>query len=124
MSVEQQQGRAYQLDLFDEALLKDLRLKASKAGGTGTGVLGERQTLAASAEPRALVHESRIASQRKPPWYVIRMHGGVGGGDREESPYPIYWVSKGPRPLVGSRGKAHRIRWEQRIRSGNFPTDP
>ena len=24
----------------------------------------------------------------EPPWYVIRMPGGVGGGSREATPYP------------------------------------
>ncbi len=48
MSVEQQQGRPYQLELFDEALLEDLRLKMHKAGGTGSGIEEEQQGLAAS----------------------------------------------------------------------------
>jgi hypothetical protein len=29
-----------------------------------------------------------MSSTIEPPWYVIRMPGGVGGGSREASPYP------------------------------------
>ena len=32
---------------------------------------------------------SCITSRRKPPWYLERMLGGVGGGNREEPAYPI-----------------------------------
>ena len=28
----------------------------------------------------------------EPPWYVIRMPGGVGGGGREAPPYPDYVI--------------------------------
>ena len=54
MSVERQQGGAYQGDLFDEALLKALRHGAPGDGGTGTGVCAERQALAALDQQRAL----------------------------------------------------------------------
>src|SRR5690606_1642901 len=30
-----------------------------------------------------------VTNFRKPPWYVERMPGGVGGGNREEPAYPI-----------------------------------
>ena len=54
MSVEQQQGEAYQGDLFDEVLLKALRPDTTGEGGTGTGVIEERQALAALDRQRAL----------------------------------------------------------------------
>lgn len=54
MSVERQQGGAYQGDLFDEALLKALRHGTPGDGGTGTGVCGEPQALAALDQQRAL----------------------------------------------------------------------
>ncbi len=64
MSVERQQGRDYQLDLFDEALLKALRHGASGDGGTGTGAREEPQALTASAQQRALTQDlmERVAS--------------------------------------------------------------
>ena len=49
MSVERQQGRAYQGDLFDEALLKALRPDASGDGGTEPAAGEESQALAALA---------------------------------------------------------------------------
>ncbi len=49
MSVEGQQGRGYQRDLFDEALLKALRHGAPGDGGTGAGACVERQALGADA---------------------------------------------------------------------------
>ncbi len=42
MSVERQQGRAYQGDLFDEAQLKALGHGAPGDGGTGAGTTEER----------------------------------------------------------------------------------
>ncbi len=64
MSVERQQGGAYQLDLFDEALLKALRPERPGDGGTGAGNREEQQALAASAEQRALMWDvmERVAS--------------------------------------------------------------
>ena len=64
MSVERQQGGAYQLDLFDEALLKALRPERPGDCGTGAGNREEQQALAASAEQRALMWEvmERVAS--------------------------------------------------------------
>ena len=57
MSVERQQGRAYQSDLFDEALLKALRPDAPGDGGTGAGVCEERQAFAALEQQRALTQD-------------------------------------------------------------------
>jgi RNA-directed DNA polymerase len=57
MSVEQQQSRDYQRDLFDEALLKALRHGAPGDGGTGTGTREERQALTALAQQRALTQD-------------------------------------------------------------------
>ncbi len=54
MGVEQQQGRAYQGDLFDEALLKALRPGATGDGGIGTDACEERQALAVLEQQRAL----------------------------------------------------------------------
>ena len=54
MSAERQHGGDYQLDLFDEALLKALRHGAPGDGGTGAGACAERQTLTALARRRAL----------------------------------------------------------------------
>ncbi len=54
MSVERQQGRDYQGDLFDEALLKTLGHGAPGDGGTGAGACEERQALGALDRQRAL----------------------------------------------------------------------
>lgn len=64
MSVERQQGRAYQGDLFDEAFLKALRHGATGDGGTGAGAHEERQALAALDQQRALTQGlmERVAS--------------------------------------------------------------
>ena len=64
MSVERQQGRAYQLDLFDEALLKALRHGAPGDGGTGAGAFAEPQALAVLGQQRALTQDlmERVAS--------------------------------------------------------------
>jgi RNA-directed DNA polymerase len=57
MSVERQQGGAYQLDLFDEAQLKALRHGAPGDGGTGTGAFVEPQALTAVEQQRALTRD-------------------------------------------------------------------
>jgi RNA-directed DNA polymerase len=64
MSVERQQGGAYQGDLFDEALLKALRPDAPGDGGTGAGACVEPQALTAVARQRALTQDlmERVAS--------------------------------------------------------------
>jgi len=64
MSAERQQGREYQGDLFDEALLKALRPGATGYGGTGAGTTEEQQALAALEQQRALTQGlmERVAS--------------------------------------------------------------
>ena len=57
MSVERQQGGAYQGDLFDEALLKALRRGAPGDGGTGAGARAEPQALTALDRQRALTQD-------------------------------------------------------------------
>src|SRR5690554_4756230 len=54
MSVERQQGRAYQGDLFDEALLKALRPDASGDGGTEPAAGEESQALACAGAATSL----------------------------------------------------------------------
>ena len=54
MSVERQQGGAYQGDLFDEALVKALCHGVPGDGGTGAGASEEQQALAALDQQRAL----------------------------------------------------------------------
>ena len=36
----------------------------------------------------ALTNAGGVTEFAEPPWYVIRMPGGVGGGSRKASPYP------------------------------------
>jgi RNA-directed DNA polymerase len=64
MSVERQQGRDTQGDLFDEALLKGLRHGAPGDGGTGAGACEERQALTALDRQRALTQDlmERVAA--------------------------------------------------------------
>ncbi len=64
MSVERQQGRDYQRDLFDEALLKALRHGTPGDGGTGAGACEERQALTALEQQRALTQDlmERVAA--------------------------------------------------------------
>ena len=57
MSVERRQGGVYQLDLFDEALMKTLRPEASGDGGTGTGPCEEPQAVTALEQQRALTQD-------------------------------------------------------------------
>ncbi len=57
MSVERQQGGAYQGDLFDEALMKALRHRAPGDGGTGAGACAEPQALTAVEQQRALTQD-------------------------------------------------------------------
>ena len=78
MSVERQQGSGYQMDLFDEALMKALRPEAPGDGGTVTGTNGGATSV------------DGVGTGRKPPWCVERMPGCVGGGDREEPASPIF----------------------------------
>ncbi len=64
MSVERQQGGAYQADLFDEVRMKAPRPEASGDGGTGTGTNEEPQALTALEQQRALTQDlmERVAS--------------------------------------------------------------
>jgi RNA-directed DNA polymerase len=57
MGVEQQQGSAKQLDLFDEVLKASLRHDVTGKGGTGAGTNEERQTPTAWAEKLALAYD-------------------------------------------------------------------
>ena len=58
------QGRDYQRDLFDEALLKALRHGAPGDGGTGAGACAERQALTVLDRQRALTQDlmERVAA--------------------------------------------------------------
>ncbi len=64
MGVKRQQGKAYQQDLFDEALKKVLRPGAIGEGGTGSGAFEEQQAHAAWDQQRALTRclMDRVAS--------------------------------------------------------------
>ncbi len=57
MSMERQQGGGYQLDLFDEALMKALRPEAPGDGGTGTGACEVPQVRTALDRQRALTQD-------------------------------------------------------------------
>ena len=102
MSVERQQGRAYRLDLFDEALLKDLRLKAPKAGGTGTRDQEERQALAASAEQRALMGDvmERVVASANLNQAFKRKRSKTPGGGFPGSRFPVF-RGAAPKPRQG-----------------------
>jgi RNA-directed DNA polymerase len=80
MSVERQQGRDYQGDLFDEALLKALRHGASGDGGTGAGACGERQALTALDRQRALTQDlmERVAASANPNHAYKRVKANKG----------------------------------------------
>ncbi len=85
MSVERQQGRAYQGDLFDEALLKALRHGAPGDGGTGTGPCAEPQALAALEQQRALTQGlmERVASSANlnQAYKRVKANKGAPGAD-------------------------------------------
>ena len=80
MSVERQQGGAYQLDLLDEALLKALRHEAPGDGGTGAGAREEPQALAALEQQRALTHDlmERVAGSANPNQAYKRVKANKG----------------------------------------------
>src|SRR5690606_10586778 len=79
---------------------------------------------------------------RKPPWYVERMPGGVGGGNREEPAYPIalgirprrrkrqtsgkgrLCLSDEERQGLQPAGGAHRGGWAGRGQPGPKPWRP
>ena len=77
MSVERQQGRAYQGDLFDEALLKALRPDASGDGGTEPAAGEESQALAALAQQRNRLYRRRTALFNDNRRVVAASHDGA-----------------------------------------------
>ena len=85
MSVERQQGGGYQLDLFDEALLKALRHGASGEGGTGAGARVEPQALTALEQQRALTQDlmERVASSANlnRAYKRVKANKGAPGAD-------------------------------------------
>lgn len=104
MSVKRQQGSGDQKDLFDQVLQAPPRLGATGEGGTEPGANAEPQSLAAWEQQRALTAD-RVASCWKPPSTVSTL-GGVGGGRREASSYPI---GRSPPRLVSNRTNANSI---------------
>jgi hypothetical protein len=89
MTAVRQQGIGEQLDLFDEALKATMCHGGPSPGRAEARAREEQQADTAWQRERALTRGSRVHSPGKPPWYVIRMPGGVRGGDREEPPYSI-----------------------------------
>jgi RNA-directed DNA polymerase len=85
MSVERQQGRAYQLDLFDEALRKAVRPDTSGEGGTGSGMDGEQQALTALEQQRALtqnvMEEVASAANLNTAYKAVKANKGAPGVD-------------------------------------------
>ena len=85
MSVERQQGGVYQLDLFDEVLLKALRPEASGDGGTVAGTNEEPQASTALGQQRALTQDLmvRVASSANlnQAYKRVRANKGSPGAD-------------------------------------------
>ena len=85
MSVERQQGRAYQLDLFDEALRKALRPGSPGDGGTGAGMPEEQQALTALEQQRALtrslMEEVASAANLNTAYKAVKANKGAPGVD-------------------------------------------
>ena len=85
MSVERQQGGAYQGDLFDEAALKALRHGAPGDGGTGAGAFAEPQAPTALARQRASTRElmERVASSANlnQAYKRVKANKGAPGAD-------------------------------------------
>jgi hypothetical protein len=54
---------------------------------SGFGVCPADKIFCISWSPET-VHNGKSTGSTEPPCYVIRMPGGVGGGNREVSPYP------------------------------------
>ena len=83
MSVERQQGKAYQLDLFDEALRKALRPDIPGNGGTEAGRPEEQQALTASAQQRALtqglMEAVASAANLNTAYKAVKVNKGAGG---------------------------------------------
>ena len=89
MTAARQQGTGEQLDLFDEVLKATVRHGGPGPGGSGARACAEQQADTAWQRERALTRGYRVERPGKPPWYAIRMPGGVRGGDREEPPYSM-----------------------------------
>lgn len=85
MSVERQQGKAYQLDLFDEALRKALCPGTPGKGGTGAGMPGEQQALTALEQQRALtrslMEEVASAANLNTAYKAVKANKGAPGVD-------------------------------------------
>ncbi len=85
MSVERQQGGAYQADLFDEVRMKAPRPEASGDGGTGTGTNEEPQALTALEQQRALTQDlmERVASSANlnQAYKRVKANKGSAGAD-------------------------------------------
>ena len=106
MSVERQQGGAYQGDLFDEALLKALRHGASSEGGTGAGPHEEQQALAASDQQRALTQGlmERVASSANlnRAYKAVKANKGAPGVDGMTVAELRPWLAEHQDELVAS----------------------
>jgi hypothetical protein len=94
MDEKRQQGSVDQRDSLDGDLVATLRHGATGDGGAGPGAIEEQQAPAAWQQERALTRSLSCRAEhcRKPPWYVIRMPGGVRGELREELPNSIPFV--------------------------------
>jgi hypothetical protein len=88
MDEKRQQGSVDQRDSLDGDLVATLRHGATGDGGAGPGSIEEQQASAAWQQERALMRSlsCRVEHCRKPPWYVIRMPGGVKGELRADFP--------------------------------------
>ena len=114
MDEKRQQGRVDQRASLDGDLEATLRHGAAGDGGAGLGAIEEQQASAAWQQERALTRSlsCRVEHCRKPPWYVIRMPGGVRGELHEGLPYSIalpqrrQGVDTGPSPGMTLRARA------------------